>query len=113
MYKVIRAKKAEFEDVFFSLQSQAEEKALELYKKDPAEAVAYLTRYTNDNLNKVEKGWWDFAFHLIGKFYDGGMISEEGKMTSPGYPTEYLKKVGYGDLTIRDLERAKSRKAPK
>jgi dipeptidase len=113
MYKVIRAKKAEYEDVFFSLQAQVEEKALELYRKNPAEAVAYLTGYTNDNLNKVEKGWWDFAFHLIGKFYDGGMINEDGKMTSPGYPAEYLKNVGFGDLTIRDLERAKSREASK
>ncbi len=36
------------------------------------------------------------------------MINAEGKMTSPGYPTAYLEKVGFGDLTVRDLERKKA-----
>lgn len=108
MYAEIREKKAEFENVFFEKQAEVEKKAVELYKNDPSQAVKYLTEYTNDALNKVEKGWWDFAFHLIGKYQDGAVINEEGKQVSVGYPTEYLEEVGFGELTLRDLERKKS-----
>ncbi|NLB89926.1 MAG: peptidase C69, partial [Clostridiales bacterium] len=65
--------------------------------------------YTYENLDKVEKGWWDFAWHLIGKYYDGGMINEEGGMASLGYPTEYLEEVDFGGPAIRDLETINSK----
>ncbi len=113
MYAEIREKKAEFENVFFEKQADVEKKAVELYKKNPSEAVKYLTDYTNEALNKVEKGWWDFAFHLIGKYQDGAVINEAGKQISVGYPTEYLEEVGFGELTLRDLERKKSGAAGK
>ncbi len=104
MYKEIRAKKGQYEQEFFSMQEQAEKHALELYQKDPAEAVRYLTNYTCNAMNKVEQGWWDFAWYLIGKYSDGGVIDSEGKMATPGYPTQYLKDVGFGDMTVRDQE---------
>lgn len=104
MYKDIRAKKASYEDKFFADQKTVEDHAAELYKKDPAKAVAYLTAYTNKAMNDVEQGWWNFAFELIGKYYDGGVMSPEGKMATPGYPTDWLKKVGFGAMTERDLK---------
>ncbi len=104
MYAEIREKKASYEDVFFAAQSDVEAEAEKLYNEDPAKAIEYLTKITNENLNTVEQGWWDFAWHLIGKYYDGGMINEEGRMTSPGYPTEYLQQVDFGGTALRDLE---------
>lgn len=108
MYKEIRAKKASYEDVFFGRQKEVEEKAVALFKEDPAKAVAFVTDYTSKNMNEVEKGWWGFAWYLIGKYYDGGMIDDAtGKMTSPGYPKEYLEKVDFGGTALRDLEKIK------
>ncbi len=103
MYPIIREKKASFEDVFFAEQAKVEEEAIALYNEDPAKGVEYLTQLTCDNMNKVEQGWWDFAWELIGKFYDGGMINDEGGMTSPGYPKEYLEKVDFGGTALKDL----------
>jgi dipeptidase len=104
IYKEIREKKDSYESVFFAEQNALEEEALALFNEDPAKAVAFLTSKTNDNLNTVEKGWWEFAWHLIGKYYDGGMINENGAMTRPGYPTEYLEKVDFGGTALKDLE---------
>lgn len=110
MYKEIREKKASYEDVFFSKQAETEAKAVELYKKDPAQAVAFLTHYTRSNLDKVERGWWNFAWHLIGTYYDGGQINSKGAMLKPGYPKAYLEKVDFGGTAVRDLEAIKKAK---
>ena len=104
MYPEIRAKKASYEDAFFANQDALEAEAIKLYEEDPAKAVEFLTAATYENLETVEKGWWDFAWQLIGKFYDGGMINEEGAMTSPGYSTEYLESVDFGITMVNDLE---------
>lgn len=104
MYQEIREKKDSFESVFFAEQNALEEEALALYKEDPAKAVAFLTGKTSENLNTVEKGWWEFAWHLIGKYYDGGMVNEKGAMTRPGYPMKYLEKVDFGGTALKDLE---------
>lgn len=104
MYEEIRAKKATFEDVFFANQQAVEEEALKLYNEDPAKALEYLTTVTCDNMNTVEQGWWDFAWYLIGKYYDGGVINDNGSMGRLGYPQEYLEKVGFGETAVADLE---------
>lgn len=104
IYPEIREKKASYEDEFFANQDTIEAEAVKLFEEDPAKAVEYVTKYTYDSLDKVEKGWWEFAWHLIGKYYDGGMINEEGGMTSLGYSTEYLEEVDFGGTAIRDLE---------
>jgi len=110
MYPVIREKRATYMDAFFANQQALEDEAVKLYNEDPAKAVEYLTKVTFENLDTVEKGWWDFAWELIGKFYDGGMINEEGAMTSPGYPMEYLEAVDFGGTALRDLETINSNK---
>lgn len=104
IYPEIRAEKALYEDEFFANQQAIEDEALALYNEDPAKAVEFLTKYTYDNMKAVEEGWWNFAFRLIGKYYDGGMINDEGGMTSLGYSTEYLESVDFGGTALRDLE---------
>lgn len=105
IYKEIREKKASYEDVFFTDQKRIEEEAAGLYEKNPADAITYLTKYTNDAMNTVEEGWWDFAWHLVGKYNDGMMIGEDGSSTTPGYPKEYLEAVDYAATSIRDFEK--------
>jgi len=54
-------------------------------------------------MDKVEKEWWDFAFYLIGKFYDFGMIADNGAMTSLPYANpERLEVVDFGGTIYRD-----------
>lgn len=102
MYDEIRAEKASYENKFFADQDAIEAEALALYESDPASAVAFLTKYTNDSMNTVADGWWDFAWKLVGKYYDGMVIADDGSYSNPGYPTSWLEKVGFGETSLRD-----------
>lgn len=103
MYTEIREKKASYEDVFFADQSKIEAEATELFSKNPSESVNYLTQYTNDAMNTVEDGWWEFAWYLVGKYYDGMSINEDGSSTTLGYPTAYLEAVDYASTSVNDF----------
>jgi dipeptidase len=103
MYTEIREKKASYEDVFFADQSKIEAEATELFNKNPSESVSYLTQYTNDAMNTVENGWWEFAWYLVGKYNDGMSINEDGSSTTLGYPTEYLEAVDYASTSVNDF----------
>ena len=71
--------------------------------------MEYLTAYTTKAMNDVCDGWWNFAFELIGKYCDGGIMQPDGSQKTPGYPTEWLKAVGFGDMTERDLKATNSK----
>jgi len=53
---------------FFAMQPAVEMAALELYKKDPALAVKYLTEYTHEAMAKATKTYWDLNAELIAKY---------------------------------------------
>ena len=55
-----------------------------------------LTAYVNDSMNKVNDGWWDFAWTLVGRYQDG-MVVGDGSGGSDGtssYPAEWMEEVG-------------------
>ncbi|MCF7936909.1 MAG: C69 family dipeptidase [Synergistales bacterium] len=97
MIKDINALQERIEGLFFEQQPAVEEKALALYRKDPAKAVSYLTDYTYTNMLAVENAWWKLGEYLVGKYQDGYVMTPEGKQTQVGYPTEWLEKVGFGE----------------
>ncbi|MCL1795311.1 MAG: C69 family dipeptidase, partial [Clostridia bacterium] len=104
MYELIREKSAAYEAAFFANQEAIETAANALYEIDPALAVKFINEYTYTNLDKVEKDWWDFAWHLVGRFYDGYEIDQEtGSALSLGFSTEYLESVEFGVPALRDL----------
>ena len=41
-------------------------------------------------MNDVNDAWWAFAWELVGHYYDGMMINEDGTSTTLGYPTDWL-----------------------
>ncbi|MBE3093741.1 MAG: peptidase C69, partial [Actinobacteria bacterium] len=86
----------EVEGDFFAMQSAVEIAALDLYKKDPALAVKYLTNYSNDAANRAVNRWWKLADELVAK-YDDGYVNA---LDSVGYPTWWLEEVGFGDTTM-------------
>lgn len=58
----------ELEDRGFADQPRIEAKALELYKKDPAMAVWFLTNYSNNTCKEIEKAYWDLGDLLWTKY---------------------------------------------
>ncbi len=104
MYPVIREQKAAYEGKFFANQDAIEAVAVAMYETDPAAAVEFITDYVNSCMNTVNDGWWDFAWQLVGSYYDGMRINEDGSSTTLGYPTEWLSAVGFGDTSVADQE---------
>ncbi len=96
MIKDIAAEQSRFEDQFFGEISDVKAKALDLYKKNPAEAESFLTDYTSKNMLEVEKAWWSLGDVLVGKYCDGYVMTDEGVQEGAGYPTWWLEEVGYG-----------------
>ncbi len=94
MIEDIKAKQAQYEGEFFAMQPAIETAAAALYKTDPKLALAFLTRYTGDTVNRVVSEWWDFADSLVAKYNDGYVNNK-----SKGYPADWLKAQGYGDST--------------
>ncbi len=102
MYKDIREKKASIEEVFFADQEAIEAEAVALFEEDPEKAVEFVTQYSYDAMDMVNDEWWAFAWHLIGTYYDGMMINEDGSSTNLSYPMEWLEEVGFGETGLRD-----------
>lgn len=92
----IRAEQKRLEGKFFSEQADFEKKAAELYKKDPKKASEMITKHVNGYMEEVHKDWWALAWTLVGKYNDGYRITSD-KMVPLGYPTDWLKAVGFGD----------------
>jgi dipeptidase len=88
----IKARQAKYEGEFFAMQSAVEGAAAALYAQNPDLAKTYLTRYTNDSINRVVSGWWSFADELVAKYGDGYIWSK-----TKGYPEDWLKFVNYGE----------------
>lgn len=66
--KDLEAVRGPLEDEFFAKQPEIEKQAAELYKKDPAEATKFLTKYTIECMEKAEKAWWELNFTSIAKY---------------------------------------------
>jgi dipeptidase len=97
MIEDIKAEQAMYERRFLEELPEIEKRAAELYKSDPGKAAVLMTNWVNKNMNDVYAGWWNFAFSLPGKYYDGYRIDENGKAVTLGYPTWWLEAVGFGN----------------
>jgi len=53
---------------FFAKQGEIEEKALELYKKDPVEARQFLTDYTNSRIEESLEAYRNLRYELLVKY---------------------------------------------
>lgn len=103
MYPVIREKKASIESEYFAEQADVDAKALELYNSSGVDAAReYLTDYVYNNMEELNDEWWAFAWQLVGTYYDGIHIEEDGSSTTLGYPTEWLEEVGFGATSLAD-----------
>ena len=79
------------------MQSTIEMAAADLYKKNPALAVKFLTNYSNDCANRAVDRWWKLADELVAK-YDDGYVNA---LDSVGYPTWWLEEVDFAGTMIK------------
>jgi len=77
--KNIREEQKKLEGAEFALLPENDKKALELYQQNPSKAIELLTKFSEENANKVVEDWWKLADQLIVKYNDGGgsKVSEE------------------------------------
>jgi hypothetical protein len=76
---------------------------LELYNKDKAAAVKYLTEYCSDTIDTFRDAVWQTLDYLVWK-YDMGFVTENGKVNGKGYPAEWIDKLfkyNFGTSDIR------------
>lgn len=93
------------EDDFTTKQPEIEKEALSLHKKSKAEAVKYLTNYTNSIVADGVAQWKKLGEYLVVKYIDGVIKKEEnGKFmrnpyglpafpSRPGYSEDYYRTV--------------------
>jgi dipeptidase len=93
----IKPVQKDLEDGFQNSQAATEEAALKLYKKKPAKAVDFLTKYSISQVETVHKRWTELWHSLVVKYNDGyinDVKKSRGRAPkSSGYGNEFLKKV--------------------
>ena len=102
----IRAVQEELENGFENNTAAVDSTALALYNQNPAEAVAYLTSYSNDAAMSSTARWKELGEFLMVKFLDGNVKAQNPDGTFrtndygmpdgvqfPGYSTEYYEDV--------------------
>ena len=90
--KDIQEKQEEIELAELESIKKMDKQAVEVYKKNPAQALELLTEYSRNQANQVVKNRWDFAWLLVAR-YDDGYINAPGKMAQEvGYPDEWYSK---------------------
>jgi len=92
--KDVRMAQEEWEGKAFSRVESTDKVALDLYKKDPAEAIVYLTDYSNNLANAVVNAWWKLGDDLLVKYnklwiYDA-KTRERNRLQFPDW---YLKEL--------------------
>ncbi|WP_321331568.1 C69 family dipeptidase [uncultured Bacteroides sp.] len=99
----VRATQKEIETTFNQAQEAVEATAAKLYEKDPAEAKAFLTNYTNMTAQSTFDAWKHLGEFLVVKYNDGvvkrvkdgkferNAIGQPAEVIRPGYPKEFLE----------------------
>ena len=99
----IAEKQAEYEQGWVKAVKKINIKASNLYAKDPAEAVKYLTEYSNNEAMRLCAEWKAFYQYLFVKYMDGNVKTERctpkgykyyaPKVQQPKYSDEFYKAI--------------------
>jgi dipeptidase len=105
MIRDVQVVQREWEGKFMANQARVDAAALALHKQSPQLAVDYLTEYSAAQSAALVKRWRHLGEELIVKYLDGNVRDELGKVTHPGYPESWYRKVA--EATGRHLEMRK------
>lgn len=99
----LQNKQKELEDGYLKETVNVDKSAADLYKKNPAEAVKYLTSYSVKAGNKTVTQWKEFYKFLFTKYVDGNVKEKQAipagynrvnpKITQPGYSEEWYRAI--------------------
>lgn len=103
LFPEVKAARESLQDRYCQAQEATEQKALEMWKNNPAEAAAYLTAYSKQCADEMLQSWRELGEKLIVKFNDQVVKPEkDGKYeltpdglavppVRPGFSEEYKK----------------------
>jgi dipeptidase len=81
--------------------SLIDKNALELYQKDPAQAVRYLTDYCLGNASAVINAWWQLGDQLLVKYNKVWVYDSLNRKRNPLiFPEWYLKELVRGNQLV-------------
>ena len=99
----IQKKQAELEDGYISETSGIDKTAADLYRKNPADAVSFITDYSVKAGNKTVNEWKDLYKFLFTKYMDGNVKEKRPvpagykyiapSVSQPGYPEEWYRTI--------------------
>jgi len=89
--KDIRKAQEKWEGKAFHKQNEIDQKALEIFQKNPQESMEFLTNYCLGHANKVVQAWWDLGDQLLVKYNQGYIYTKDRKAKEVGYPEEWLR----------------------
>jgi dipeptidase len=102
----------ELEGSFFGRQSEIELAAGELYKTSPAAVRDYLSDYSTQQAEMTVERWRKLGETLIMKYLDGNVRDELGKITHPGYPETWQRRIAADCGTHCQVKRLKGEPPP-
>ena len=99
----IAEKQTDYEHGWAKSVQNINTKAAEIYAKDPAEAVRFLTKYSNDEATKLCADWKKFYQYLFVKYMDGNVKTARAipdgykyyapKVEQPRYSDDFYKAI--------------------
>jgi dipeptidase len=93
----VQKKQSELENGYFSETTDVDKKAEELYKKNPDEAIKYLTDYSVNAGNKTVKEWKTLYQDLFVKYVDGNVKTKQAVPSNYKFMVPKVEQPGYGD----------------
>ena len=93
----IEAKQAEYEGTWVKSVQNINTKAAEIYAKDPAEAVKFLTKYSNTEATRLCADWKVFYQYLFMKYMDGNVKTPREKPEGYKYYAPKVEQPKYSD----------------
>ena len=93
----IAAKQAEYEQGWVKAVKNINKEAADLYAKDPAEAVKFLTKYSNTEATKLCADWKMFYQYLFVKYMDGNVKTARAIPEGYKYYAPEVKQPKYSD----------------
>jgi dipeptidase len=93
MLPEVQAAQKDIESNLLTLQPAVEKTAVELAGTDTNLATRYLTDYSVTHTESTVVRWRALAEHLITKYNDGYIRTDDGKYPDVGYPEPWLRRV--------------------
>jgi len=104
----VKKAQAEWEGGAVARMAEIDKKAQELYQKDKAKAIKFLTDYSLSNADNIIRAWWNLGDQLLVKYNHFGFYDTERRGTErgkPAYPDWWTKAVKMLDVLTEPAQK--------